>query len=750
MLDAAMTVRRPILLAALFVAASPLFLAAQRPRTAPHLAPEVRSLGLPGVKHVDMQDLMMSISTTASKCRSLIIEPFCLISHSPTFWDLHYLNEGEVPRDVFRIRLYYWKRGYRDVEVDTSIVKTGQRQVRVTFTVHENEPTTIRKIAVTYDTTLISAKTRDRLLLLHARDPLNLVLLDSTRAMFQGELWDKGYGDAVVDTTVTVDSLTRLADVGIALTPNHRTTIGRITVTGTQRVNVKTIRNSITFTTGDLYRQSDILESQRNLYESNLFRLVAIEVPPQYDTVKNVNIDVTEAPLHEARFGPGLNNVDFLQFQSHYTSYNLFGGARRLDIDGTVGNLFASSLQGRGIFQNFRTMVPDSNVSPYLAPTYTASIDFKQPSFLQRPADAAGFGVFTHRNINPGVYIDRGYGAQATFTHQVAIRAPVSLNYRYELNRVQARDVYFCVNYGVCDTLTIGTLRSHQSLSPLTLTAFVDRSDIPFEPTKGYVARLDFEHASSLTRSDYRYNRAFFDGAFYTHASRTHRVLSGHLRVGWVKALTTGTDAGVLHPRKRFYAGGANSVRGFDESQLGPRILTIDRSALDTTSGINGGICGHAFATVKFCDPNSPKLRSRDFLPQPLGGTSLLEGSVEYRVPMPLAPYGALRNYVFAVFIDGGVVGSSSIQGIQNISNIVKGTGAVTPGFGIRYESPVGPVRVDIGINPGRTENLAVVTAVPDSTGRIRIVPLSTSRAFSPGKTLLDRLALHFSIGEAY
>ena len=64
-------------------------------------------------------------------------------------------------------------------------------------------------------------------------------------------------------------------------------------------------------------------------------------------SVKNVTIDVTEAPLHEARVGPGLNNIDFLQFQSHYTSYNLFGGARRLDLDFTAGNLLASSLSRR-------------------------------------------------------------------------------------------------------------------------------------------------------------------------------------------------------------------------------------------------------------------------------------------------------------------------------------------------------------------------------------------------------------------
>jgi len=258
----------------------------------------------------------------------------------------------------------------------------------------------------------------------------------------------------------------------------------------------------------------------------------------------------------------------------------MLGGARRLDIDGVVGNLFASALQGRGVFRDVTGEVGENNVSPFLTPTYNASIDFRQPAFLQRPKDQFGIGAFTHRSINPGVFIDRGFGGQTTYTHQFMPRLPLSLNYRYELNRVDASEVYFCVNFGVCDARTISTLRSHHSLSPLTITGFIDRSDLPFSPTKGYVARLDLEHASQLTLSDYRYNRAFVDAAVYGHQSGTQHVYSAHLRMGWVRPIATGLDSGVLHPRKRFYAAGANSVRGYAEGQLGPRVLTIDATTL--------------------------------------------------------------------------------------------------------------------------------------------------------------------------
>ena len=726
----------------------PHVLRAQNTRDQQLETPEIRKLTFRGVKSIDLNDLEKSISTRASKCRSMLLLPFCWISHSPTIEDKQYLNREEFRRDVLRIRLYYFKHGYRDATVDTSITKSGADQVHVAFDVHENQPTVVRKIAITYDSTLITPKVRDRLTLLHAKEPLDLVLLDSMRVLFQNQLWDEGYGDAVIDATVDVDSVARVGDVALKLTPNRRTTIGKISISGNDRVDIPTIRQSLTFETGDLYRQSDILESQRNLYESNLFRLAAIDVPPQYDSVKNVIIDVTEAPMHEARVGPGLSSVDFFQFQAHFTSFNLFGGGRRLDLDGTVGNLLASALQGRGFFRDVTGEVGEQNVSPFLEPTYNASVDFKQPAFLNRPNDQAAIGAFTHRNINPGVFIDRGFGGQTTVTHQFLPRFPVSLNYRYELNRVDASEVYFCVNFGVCDARTIVTLRSHHSLSPLTLTGFIDRSDLPFSPTKGYIARLDLEHASRATGSDYQYNRAFLDASLYSHQSGTQRVLATHLRVGWVRPLVTGLDSGVLHPRKRFYAGGANSVRGYAESQLGPRVLTVDDTSLNASTSFNGGVCAPTLGSLRFCDPNSPNLRNSEFVSQPLGGTSLIEGSIEYRVPLPLGPN--LRHFVGAVFIDGGVVGSASVRGLETISNFVKGAWAVTPGFGIRYQSPVGPIRVDIGINPGKVDQLAVVTAIPDSTGRQIIVPLTGTRGWSSGKTLLNRLVLHFSIGEAY
>src|SRR5205085_7446665 len=129
-----------------------------------------------------------------------------------------------------------------------------------------------------------------------------------------------------------------------------------------------TVLNSIALKPGDKFRARDVLESQRNLFESNLFRLAAVEVPPQFDSVKRVTITVAESPLHDANVGVGLTNIEFVQTDAKYTAYNLLGGARRLDITGTAGNLFANQLAGHGFFYDPGKDITGADAPKYLLP----------------------------------------------------------------------------------------------------------------------------------------------------------------------------------------------------------------------------------------------------------------------------------------------------------------------------------------------------------------------------------------------
>jgi outer membrane protein assembly factor BamA len=343
----------------------------------------------------------------------------------------------------------------------------------------------------------------------------------------------------------------------------------------------------------------------------------------------------------------------------------------------------------------------------------------------------------------------------------VASRSPLTIGYRYELTQVDAGNIYFCVNYGVCQPATIGALRGRHAMSPISLQIFTDRTDDPLSPTRGYSARLQLEHASAFTLSQFRYNRIAGEATRYISVGDNGAVLAGRVRFGWVRPLSSSANAlgqqgllngDVLHPRKRFYAGGSQSVRGYGENQLGPRVLTVDPDTLLAHGWVyhydDRGVrtdsipCTGGSIADGTCD--SRHVPSEDFVPRPTGGTSLIEANIEYRFPI-------WKRLGGAVFIDGAYVGEGSA------SEIFKGTGAITPGFGLRYQSPVGPIRIDLGIRPSLKEDLPVITEILDGAGTPQLARLLHPKAYDPLEgsggafsKILRRLSLHLSIGQAF
>ncbi|HEX5437093.1 MAG TPA: BamA/TamA family outer membrane protein [Gemmatimonadaceae bacterium] len=702
--------------------------------------PVIERVEFTGVHAVNEDALRTRLATQPPKCQSVLLEPFCVFH---VFIDQHRLNHLELARDVLRIRVFYWKRGYRATQVDTTVTRLNEG-VRIVFHVAEGPPTVVKTLAIASPARVVSrARARD-ILLLHIGDPLDLIALDSSLVLFRNSYWDEGYADAVVTDTVIVDDSARVARVTMTIQPGSRTTVAAVKVSGNTQVSSRTIRNMLTVRHGDVFRRGDLTESERNLYQSSLFKRATITVASTRDSAKELDVAVTEAPLHEVHASLGFNTADFGQIEARYSNYNWRGHARRLELQGVVGNLLAPMLNGRFIFLDVtpRSLTGETE-RIYLQPNWTASASLTQP-FFHSSRNSLGLELFAHRQSAPAVFIDRGYGASASFTRQVAQRSPVSIVYRYERTEVQAGDVYFCVNFGVCETPTITALRGRRTLSPIVIGAVVDRSNDPLNATRGYRAEVDLEHASAVTLSDYRYNRISADAAKYIPAGN-HAVLAVRLRLGWVHALPTTnqalgvsdtTGAAIVHPRKRFYAGGAQSVRGYGENELGPRILTVDPQKL-----LEHGCTVQSIATAT-CDPDVAP--SSDFLPRPLGGNAVVEGSVEYRFPL-------WKNIGGAVFVDAAMVSEHGVH------NFLSGTGAITPGFGVRYYSPLGPIRVDLGIRPDLTERLPVVTQVPDSTGAPTIVHLLTPKLYNPLqgsgsgiRQILSRLTLHLSIGQAF
>ena len=733
--------------------------------------PEVRELRLVGVKSLNASELKKALVTQQSSCVALLYKPICAAGiTSPYFFEHRYLDRAEFQRDVIRLLVFYFRRGYRHARVDTSVVRIADNRVRVTMSVTEGPPTLVDSVRVEGIGFVLPERDTIREVRPEKGQPLNLVALDSSVNRMRRLIWERGYVDAIFKLTTVVNDTTRTGMIDIDVDPKRRVTIGEISIEGNDRINDETIRQSLTIQKGDVFRLSRISSSQRSLYESALFRKAVIDTAARDssalpDSVKGLVVRVVEGPQREARTSFGFTTADFFQTEGAFTHSYLFDRPLRLDAGVAVGNLLAQQLTRSRVFVDISDIVKDNDLGRYYAPTYQANLNLTQRWFGS-PRNTLGAGLFVHRRSLPGVLVDRGYGANATFTRLLATRVPISVRYQFEETLVDAGDVYFCVNYGVCDNSTIKALRGQQRLSPLSLTMSYDRTDIPFSPTRGILARAEIEHASRFTASNFRYNRAMFDIAAYRKIGFRSTVVAAHVRAGWVNPLAStagAVDEGglvnsnvqILHPRKRYYAGGSQSVRGFGENQLGPRVLTVSAATLAT-----GVLLGKDTVRTP-CSLTAPStecltaLQDGDFQTRPLGGTTLLEGGIEVRVPL-------VSSLVGAFFIDAAVLGNGSV------TTITRGKAAITPGFGIRYKSPVGPIRIDLGIRPTLKAPLPVITEVRDASGALRLVDLTGGNGCTsatsagcrlyPGplakqsfvNRLTNRLTLHLSIGEAY
>lgn len=716
----------------------PVTLLGQTGTSEPEKPLEITKLSVEGVSAISEEELLRHMSITESSCTGIALTPFCWVSKSSLFYKKAFLDREELARDILRARVLYFKHGYRNAMVDTVITPDGKDAVHVTIKVDEGPPTLVADVSIEQIKQVIPDRLLNRLTQLSPGEPFDLMLLDSIKARMLRVAWRRGYSDAVVDTSVVIDTANNLAWVKLTLDPKWQSRIGDITIYGNMEVEDSSILRSLLFKPGDIYRSTTIDESLRSLYESNLFRRASIELREENgegDSVKSVMVLVQEGGLREARISLGFNTINFIEAGGRYTDHNWFGKARRLTVQATLGNLLSSQLNGRGIFYDVRHITVGSDRPEFFRPTYTASIESRRPWFLS-PANEIALGIFANRRSSPGIFVDRGYGATATFTRRMAVRAPASLNYRFEVTNIDAGDVYFCANNGICDQETLIALRRDNRLSPFALSANIDRTVNPEQPRRGYRGQVDTEIATTYTFSDFSYGRISTDAAMFRGFGKG--VLAFHLRAGYVNTISNGSDrtGQALHPRKRFYAGGSQSVRGFGESQLGPRILTVPSSVLRSDS-----IGCPASLPIENCDPNSDAYGVGEFDPRAMGGNTLLEGSIEYRFPL-------VFGFIGATFIDAAYVG-------QNINpQLQKSRTAITPGFGVRYLTPVGPIRVDLGINPITSERLPVITEEATDSGRV-LRRLTTDRLYEPSKgsgwrQLVSRLRLHLSIGESF
>lgn len=727
-------------------------------------SPRVERLRFPGADRLDPRELRASIATEATRCRSLLLRPFCWLTDWDAFVEKHHLDRDELERDEIRLVVRYFRRGYREVETRSEVRPHGEG-VEVLFHIEEREPTVIESLELLEAEPRLTGTQKRRAGLPGPGEPLDLIRLDTATARLRTMLAEEGYLDAEVRDAITVEEGRRAGFVEIRVEPGRRATVGGLDVRGNRGVAGRTIRDATLLRPGRVLRHGDLEAARRRLHESNLFYESAVEVPPQPDSAKRVVIEVREAPPRAAQGAIGFNTVEFAQVEGGFDHYDWLGGGRQLKVQATVGNLLARQFNDTGVFRDVlprdREFADDD---AFLRPTWTASVELQQPAFLSIGNTLSG-AVFGHRRSTPRVAIDEGFGANLSFTRRLRPRTTASLAYRFEMTEIEAGELYFCVSFGVCELPTVDALRQRQRLAPVGVSFTTDRTDHPISATSGWRASVELEHAGSVTSSQFRYHRASGSATLHLPFDGGRRVLAGRVRAGWVGPLD-GTTAALglegdfdelIHPRKRFYAGGSRSVRGFGENQLGPRVLTVSPAAL-TDPGLDEP-CTTAQLTDGSCDPNIAPRSAFD--PRPSGGTAVVEMNVEYRFPL-------WRELGGAVFVDGAVVrgeqtGARAPVGLDGRGGEPDPEGlldrtfhAITPGVGVRYDTRIGPIRADVGVRLTGAERLPVVTEVTDEEGRRRLVRLQTPMLFEATEdaSLLGRISrrlrLHLSIGEAF
>lgn len=709
------------------------------PRRDPHDSITVTKLSFPGAIHVPTDDLRRLLYTRASTCRLPFLIPVCKLTPTQLFTDRRRTTSAALGEDVTKLLVHFWQRGFREARIDTVITPTA-RGAAVAFRVTEGEATRVGSLNVTLRAPVLSPRELSDAVTLVEGQPLDLVALDSTLTRLKAAVWNKGYGDVRIDTSVPRPDASHNVPVRIDVDPRWLTRVARVEFEGNTYLDDATLRRGVMLQPGTLYTRASVLESQKRLFESPAIARALAITPVAGDSLKTVTIAITETPARQASLTVGFNTIEFGQAAAELR-HNDLGAGRWLSLRAAVGNLLGQQLNGRAIFQQSLPNDVAGDPQGFLEPTYQASLTLTQP-WIGSARTSAALTAFAGRRAIANVVVDDDAGATLGIVHELAPRTPIGLNYRLETSRVQGSAVYYCAGYGICDAATRGALTKWQRLAPIGVSAWVDRADDLEVPTRGYTGVVDAEHASSGTGSNFTHSRIAGDASYYRaiNAERSAtgvpivpKVLALRGRAGYVRA---GSGTSVLHPRARFYAGGMQSVRGFAENELGPQVVQVRRASL------LGAGCTDATIASGQCDPTP--VPNDQLFARPIGGSSLIEGSAELRIPLLNALGGV-------VFVDGAYVGAGGLV------SAAKSRAAITPGAGFRFRSPLGVLRMDFGLRPVGARSLPVVTSVLDAQGNDRIVQLAQQKRYSLvdesptwRHSIARRIVVHFAMGQAF
>lgn len=675
------------------------------------------------------------------------------------------LDTLEFQRDAVRLRLFYRLRGYWKTEVRPSVKAVEPGVVEVRFAIREGPPVVLSSLTVTGLDTVRNGPVLGRLLARLEGNVFDRIRLRSVVDTIVTRLQNSGYADAQEPLNNSdVDTVTNKATLELTFLPGRIVRIDSILFniepderSGRVQIRPSAVRRILSFEEGDVYSERNLFRSQRDLYQLETYRHVEIRllphdsVPgqvgvPRSDSLRTIIVRLSEAPMKTVRAGLGWATLDCFRTQGRYTDRNFLGGARRLELNARISKIgIGEPLSGA------RSLCEPIRNDPFSQKlNYYSGVTFRPATFFG-PRNVPSFTVYSERRSEFQAYLRRTtFGGLASVTREQWPRTPITLSYQVEFGRTQADTAVFCSVFDVCSLEDVGKLQESNSLQAASIAIARDRTDNVFNPRRGSLGRAELRHAIAGLGSNRsaRFNRGFGEVSIYRTLTQLS-VFAARLQLGAV--LAQGSLEGAsdfVPPQERLYGGGPSSVRGYAQNRLGPVVYIVNGFDSVTTE---------AGETVFVASPDSlSTIRVRR--ESPTGGNALVVGNLELRSRGLI-----LRDLVqWAAFVDFGNVWNRRDE-FLTLSDV-----KVTPGIGVRVDSPFGPLRLDIGYNRyAKPPGSAYFVGSLEEGGRPVLLCVSPGNDFSRGvvpsgercpttyaprqsKSFFGRLTFHASIGQAF
>lgn len=668
--------------------------------------------------------------------------------------DLPCADTLEVRRDALRIAVLHRQAGWFTAAVVPRYTRSRDG-VRILFDIIPGPPATLDTLRITgLPEAPPGRRPYEAPLLALQGEIFDRARLVATIQSVLDRLHEYGFARAVRgDNRIVIDTAKASVTMDLAFVPGKRATLGEIGVEvrgiGDDPVKVDSadVMRLVQLSPGDRYRAGRILDAQRALYRSEAFRFVIIDTlspkAGQADSVINLTIRIAEAKTHYRRAGLGWATQDCIRVQGRATDRSFLGVGRRAEL-----NLRASKL-GTGKPADFAPSLCSGSVRKDTIASskmnYFAGLSLSDTRLFNTNI-VPSLTVYSERRGEPNIYLrETTIGTVLDLTRQLSTRTVGTAGFQYENGRTVNDPLVSCVRFAQCRPEDYALSQFGRGVGIISSSVTHDRTNDLLNPVRGWRGRAELRVGQTFSEivSSLTFYRATTEGTAYRPF--LGGVVAGRLQLS--RVIAPGAElvggAPLLPQQERLYAGGQNSVRGFQQNLLGPVIYRVDSVVPRTLP--NGE---RAYEVVDL--PNR-------YRAVPAGGTALIVSNLEWRHALP----GFAGQLQAATFVDVGNVWEATTGEFD-----WRDTRA-TPGFGLRLGTPLGPFRLDVGYQPyppraGRAfyftggQRGSIYCASPGNT--VDISKAAASDIFNCPETyrparasgVLSRLVFHFGLGQAF